>query len=61
MIVPAFDIGETVYLLTDVDQLPRIVTGYLVRKDMIIYYLSQACSETTHYDFEICRDKQLIL
>lgn len=52
-----FKLGETVYLITDNDQLPRLVTGYVVRPNLISYYLSCGTVETSHYDFEISHDK----
>jgi hypothetical protein len=48
-----FQIGQIVYLKTDTEQLPRIVTGILFRSKHCIYYLSQAINETRHYDYEI--------
>jgi hypothetical protein len=48
-----FKIGDIVFLKTDSEQLPRIVTGILLRNECYIYYLSNTITETTHYDFEI--------
>ena len=48
-----FEIGQIVYLKTDLEQLPRMITGILNRNNYKLYYLSQSTSETTHYDFEI--------
>ena len=35
-----FNIGDYVYLKTDIDQYKRLVTGYTVRTDGILYLLS---------------------
>ena len=51
-----FKIGEIVYLKTDFEQLPRIVTGILMRPYGLIYYLSNNTTETTHYQIEISKD-----
>ena len=56
----AYQYGETVYLKTDTDQLPRMVTGYVLRLDSVIYYLSCGTSETMHYDIEITSEKLII-
>lgn len=56
-----FNIGEIVFLITDENQLQRIVTGFIIRKDSIIYYLSCGSLETSHYYFEIATDKNFKL
>ena len=55
-----FDIAETVYLKTDGDQLPRIVTSIGIRPSGILYELSCGCSSSSHYDFEISRERSLV-
>jgi hypothetical protein len=52
-----YDFGDVVYLKTDEHQLQRIVTGYILRQRMIIYYLSCGTTETCHYDYEISKEK----
>jgi len=54
------NIGELVFLITDPDQYPHLVTGYLVRNDGIRYALSMKGQETYHYDFEIISEKDII-
>lgn len=56
-----FNIGEIVFLITDENQLERIVTGLIIRKDSIIYYLSCGTTETSHYSFEIATNKNFKL
>ncbi|MEY3499632.1 MAG: hypothetical protein RL308_1301 [Bacteroidota bacterium] len=56
-----FNIEDIVFLITDVDQKPRIVTGLIIRKNSIIYYLTCGIDETTHYDFEIVKEKNYLL
>jgi len=48
-----YEIGEKVYLTTDVDQLQRVVTGYEVRLDTMAYLVACGIIETSHYEFEI--------
>ena len=56
-----YNIGDFVYLKTDTEQLKRMITGYSVRKDTILYYLSQGVTETTHYGIEINNDIDVII
>lgn len=49
-----YEMGDTVYLTTDKEQLPRIITGYSLRpNNTVCYYLSQGTQETIHYGIEI--------
>jgi len=55
-----FERGETVYLKTDIEQLPRIVVGYLIMQG-VEYGL--ICGEvvTYHNAFEISREVNISL
>lgn len=48
-----FNVKEMVYLKTDKDNMPRIVTGITVRPKDVLYELCCGTSMSTHYDFEI--------
>ena len=57
-----FELGETVYLKTDTDQLPRIVTelsisGSSMREHVVIYELSQSDLSSKHYSAEMSRNR----
>lgn len=64
-----FDIGQTVYIKTDVQKLPRMITGFNVRgaieftgrteKPVAIISYELTCGESVswHYEFELT-DKQ---
>ena len=56
-----FFIGHSVYLITDTEQLERLVTGINIRPDSISYDLSQGINYSTHFDFEISEDRDLIM
>jgi len=56
-----FKIGDSVYLKTDIDQQKRLVTGYYIRMNSITYLLSCGVSESTHYDFEITEDIDVLV
>lgn len=55
-----FDIGDSVYLKTDPEQVERLVTGISVRKNGITYAISYLTNETWHYDFEITKERDII-
>ena len=55
-----FKIGDIVYLKTDPEQRERLVTGYYIRETSVTYLLSYETIESTHYDFEISKDKDII-
>ena len=48
-----YEIGDIVYLKTDVEQKERMVTGIYVRKYSMTYGLSCGTEETYHFDYEI--------
>ena len=52
-----FKHGECVYLRTDVDQLRRIVVGYMIRTNHIMYELAHNVDVSYHSESEISRDK----
>lgn len=55
-----FEIGEIVYLKTDIEQRERIVTGIMQRPESISYYLSINENESCHYSIEITRYKDIL-
>lgn len=56
-----FDIGQTVYLITDEDQHPRLITSIIVNKYDLMYQMNNGTLQSTHYDYEISAEKQLQL
>lgn len=52
-----FDIGDIVYLVTDIDQHPRMVTGIDIRPGTILYWLAFGDTESTHYAIEISAER----
>lgn len=52
-----FEIGQTVYLKTDIEQLQRIITAIKICGDNSMFYelsCGKECSD--HYDFEISEE-----
>jgi hypothetical protein len=56
-----YNIGDPVYLKHDVDQLERQVVRIIVNPALVLQY-DLACGEeaSTHYYFEISKDKKVI-
>jgi hypothetical protein len=48
-----FNIGDTVYIKTDVDQSPGIITCIQVNPGDILYSVSRNSSTSHFYDFEL--------
>lgn len=56
-----FNIGQDVYLKTDVDQHKRIVTGYIVRDFGVVYLISHETGEHEHYECEISTEQDILI
>lgn len=56
-----YNIGDTVYLKTDPEQLPRIVFCFVVYRQEIIYKLATGIVNSDHYDFEISDTKNILV
>lgn len=53
-----FDLGSIVFLKTDPDQLPRVITRIQLSGVGLIYLMQHAdCGETAHYEYEITKEK----
>lgn len=52
-----FEIGQTVYSVTDPDQHARMVTGFTVRKSVIYYLVTFIDHERQFEEFELSNDK----
>lgn len=54
-----YEIGQVVYLKTDVEQLQRIVSAITQRQGTIVYELCCGKDMSGHYDFEITEDENV--
>lgn len=61
MIDNKFGFGDTVYLKTDKEQLPRIVFMMKVYKNEIVYELACGVTISSHYDFEISSEINVLI
>jgi hypothetical protein len=55
----AYDIKDLVYLITDPDQLARIVCQINITRNEILYVLACGTTTSNHYAYEISRVKDL--
>lgn len=54
------EIGDSVYLRTDPEQLERLVTAIVIRETGVLYSLAQASNESYHHAFEISINKDIL-
>jgi hypothetical protein len=52
-----YNIGQTVFLKTDQRQEDRLVYGYKVYRNEVIYLLTFGTQISEHYDFELTADR----
>lgn len=52
---PIFEIGDIVKIITDPEQLSRMVVGILYRKNEIYYILKLEALETVHAGYELAQ------
>ena len=56
-----FELRQVVYLKTDVDQSPRLVTSIRIDSTGLIYQISCGTQTSDHFDFEISEIKNIVL
>jgi len=56
-----YNLGEIVYLVTDIDQLPRMVTKICFSGQGVTYQLCQGTNVDVHYEMEISTEKNTML
>lgn len=52
-----YECGDFVYLKSDPEQNPRIVTGILIRPNVVLYMLALGSNESSHFECEISQEK----
>lgn len=55
------EIGDTVYLKTDKEQIPRMVYSFRVFRSETLYELACGTITSVHYDFEISTEKDVTI
>lgn len=57
-----YKFGQIVYLKTDTNQSPRIITGFSLRPNRsVMYYLGQGNQESVHFSIEISEEKDILI
>lgn len=56
-----FEIGQMVYLKTEEEQLPRIITCIIVDMGSVMYELINCTTTSCHYEFELSLERNQIL
>tara|TARA_R110000772_G_scaffold13252_1_gene39550 strand:+ start:83 stop:286 length:204 start_codon:yes stop_codon:yes gene_type:complete len=56
-----FELKQIVYLCTDIEQRPRIVTGFMYRGSYLVYELASGMDSSAHYESEISEDKDILI
>jgi hypothetical protein len=56
-----YDLGDTVFIKTDKEQLERIVTGILVCPIGVKYLVACGVTDNWMYELEITTDKNIVL
>lgn len=56
-----FEIGQKVFLITDPEQKPRLVTGLTITPHNITYQLSSGSENSYHYDFEMSEEANVLI
>ena len=55
-----YTFGDIVYLRTDPDQFPRIVTGIMVKENYVAYELSFVDVKSWHNTVEISSERDIV-
>lgn len=56
-----YNIGEKVFLVTDGNQLERLVTAIQISPNNLLYRLINNTTETWHFEFEISKERSFVL
>ncbi len=54
-----YKIGDIVFLITDIGQLPRMITAILIRPSGVSFYLANAETESHHHQIEFTRTQNV--
>lgn len=55
-----YDLGQLVYLITDSEQLDRMITGIKVNPNGLVYTLAQGVNETYHFEIELSSRRNIV-
>lgn len=55
-----YGLGQLVYLITDSEQLDRMITGIKVNPNGLVYTLAQGVNETYHFEIELSSRRNIV-
>lgn len=56
-----FEIEQRVYVVTDINQYPRIVTAITIRQTGLLYEVACGIGTSEHYDFELSETSDILI
>lgn len=56
-----FELQQCVFLITDTEQLTRIITGIQISSDSILYRLACGVNDSWHFEYEIVEEKNYLI
>jgi hypothetical protein len=56
-----FELQQCVFLITDTEQLTRIITGIQISSNSILYRLACGVNDSWHFEYEIVEEKNYLI
>jgi hypothetical protein len=56
-----FELQQCVFLITDSEQLTRIITGIQISNDGLLYRLACGVNDSWHFEYEIVEEKNYLI
>ena len=56
-----FELQQCVFLITDSEQLTRIITGIQISNNGILYRLACGVNDSWHFEYEIVEEKNYLI
>ena len=56
-----FELQQCVFLITDAEQLTRIITGIQISNNGILYRLACGVNDSWHFEYEIVEEKNYLI
>ena len=56
-----FELQQCVFLITDSEQLTRIITGIQISNNGILYRLACGVNDSWHFEYEIAEEKNYLI
>ena len=56
-----FELQQCVFLITDAEQLTRIITGIQISNNGLLYRLACGVNDSWHFEYEIVEEKNYLI